>query len=320
MTAIGPISLPVRTVTAPVLQGALRLGETFDTAYRGDRGKTAYDHSQAAHLELGTTSLKAFRGDYGNTAYLFALAVLNAEAKEYPDDEDDVLLFDNQDEGVMKKVKLKKIRGQVGDVGAVTDHATLTIGTGDSAIVYQAVAPGTEGQAISVQHADIYKYAATTLQRYDDKLVITPGIPAMKTSGTTPAIPDCQPVRYGSGIIFASDSAANINSGANRAVYYNNGTKWYVWKWNASSELEYSAEIASTADRPDFLSGETWDVTCGENQPVIVSDPPGIWTSPFKAKDIVAAIRLLYPTWIIATYSGTGDGLIEVKEETNLLL
>lgn len=29
--------------------GALELGETPTTAYRGDRGKTAYDHSQVTH-------------------------------------------------------------------------------------------------------------------------------------------------------------------------------------------------------------------------------------------------------------------------------
>ena len=29
--------------------GGLTLGETSLTAYRGDRGKTAYDHSQTAH-------------------------------------------------------------------------------------------------------------------------------------------------------------------------------------------------------------------------------------------------------------------------------
>ena len=29
--------------------GGLQLGETSSTAYRGDRGKTAYDHSQVAH-------------------------------------------------------------------------------------------------------------------------------------------------------------------------------------------------------------------------------------------------------------------------------
>ena len=34
-------------ITGPA--GGLALGETSETAYRGDRGKTAYDHSQAAH-------------------------------------------------------------------------------------------------------------------------------------------------------------------------------------------------------------------------------------------------------------------------------
>ena len=33
----------------PAVEDALVLGETSTTAYRGDRGKTAYDHSQAAH-------------------------------------------------------------------------------------------------------------------------------------------------------------------------------------------------------------------------------------------------------------------------------
>jgi hypothetical protein len=88
----------------------LELGETNTTAYRGDRGKTAYDHSQAAHapsdannyvhpanhppsiitqdannrfvtdtekttwngksnLALGETSVTAYRGDRGKTAY-----------------------------------------------------------------------------------------------------------------------------------------------------------------------------------------------------------------------------------------------------------
>jgi len=90
----------------------LELGETFSNAYRGDRGKTAYDHSQAAHapsdannyvhpanhpasvitqdannrfvsdtekttwnskgssnLALGETSVTAHRGDQGKSAY-----------------------------------------------------------------------------------------------------------------------------------------------------------------------------------------------------------------------------------------------------------
>jgi len=52
-----------------VAEGAVTLGETEETAYRGDRGKTAYDHSQSAHLQLGATSTTAYRGDRGTTAY-----------------------------------------------------------------------------------------------------------------------------------------------------------------------------------------------------------------------------------------------------------
>ena len=47
----------------------LELGETEDTAYRGDRGKLAYDHSRSAHLDLGETSKTAYRGDRGKIAY-----------------------------------------------------------------------------------------------------------------------------------------------------------------------------------------------------------------------------------------------------------
>lgn len=75
----------------PVPTKGLGLGETQDTAYRGDRGKIAYDHSQSAHapvnayskeqadsklqairdeaLKLGTTSETAYRGDHGLLAY-----------------------------------------------------------------------------------------------------------------------------------------------------------------------------------------------------------------------------------------------------------
>lgn len=52
-----------------ITAGGVTLGETSDTAYRGDRGKIAYDHSQSAHLILGQTSTTAYRGDLGKIAY-----------------------------------------------------------------------------------------------------------------------------------------------------------------------------------------------------------------------------------------------------------
>lgn len=51
-------------------ESTLILGETQSTAYRGDRGKIAYDHSQSAHLQLGILDTTAYRGDYGHLAYI----------------------------------------------------------------------------------------------------------------------------------------------------------------------------------------------------------------------------------------------------------
>ena len=41
------------------IASSLALGETESTAYRGDRGKTAYDHSQAAHARADATKVTA---------------------------------------------------------------------------------------------------------------------------------------------------------------------------------------------------------------------------------------------------------------------
>lgn len=57
-----------------VVSASLDLGETSTTAYRGDRGKTAYDHSQSPHLALGETSDAAHRGDHGKRAYEHSLS------------------------------------------------------------------------------------------------------------------------------------------------------------------------------------------------------------------------------------------------------
>lgn len=79
-----------KTLLYPAEKG-LALGEASDTAYRGDRGKIAYDHSQSPHapsnayskesmdtivdgirkgmLTLGETSSTAYRGDRGKLAY-----------------------------------------------------------------------------------------------------------------------------------------------------------------------------------------------------------------------------------------------------------
>lgn len=47
--------------------GSLELGETSTTAYRGDRGKIAYDHSQVAHAPSDAPTNASFTGHTGNT-------------------------------------------------------------------------------------------------------------------------------------------------------------------------------------------------------------------------------------------------------------
>jgi hypothetical protein len=46
-----------------VLDPSLALGETSTTAYRGDRGKTAYDHSQVAHAPSNAVTLSTVKAD-----------------------------------------------------------------------------------------------------------------------------------------------------------------------------------------------------------------------------------------------------------------
>lgn len=48
--------------------GGLALGETSSTAYRGDRGKTAYDHSQTTGNPHGTTAADVGLGNVPNVA------------------------------------------------------------------------------------------------------------------------------------------------------------------------------------------------------------------------------------------------------------
>lgn len=47
---------------------SLALGETSGTAYRGDRGKTAYDHSQSAGNPHGTSKADVGLGNVDNTS------------------------------------------------------------------------------------------------------------------------------------------------------------------------------------------------------------------------------------------------------------
>lgn len=62
----------------------LALGETSSTAYRGDRGKIAYDHSQSAHQSIlngtGFVKVSGTTVSYDNSTYLTAITKSQVEA------------------------------------------------------------------------------------------------------------------------------------------------------------------------------------------------------------------------------------------------
>ena len=74
-TVLGRDSVTGKAVEIPTSSfggggSSLALGETSSTAYRGDRGKIAYDHSQATGNPHGTTKADIGLGNVENTSDL----------------------------------------------------------------------------------------------------------------------------------------------------------------------------------------------------------------------------------------------------------
>lgn len=112
----------------PVAEKGLALGESSDTAFRGDYGKVAYDHALSKHaptnayskevmdtiiknitdnmLKLGTTSLTAYRGDHGLIAYNHARSK-HASPDLYTNDQIDEMLVN------LKKEIIEEINSDV---------------------------------------------------------------------------------------------------------------------------------------------------------------------------------------------------------------
>ena len=74
----------------------LALGETSSTAYRGDRGKTAYDHSQTAHAPSNADNTQA--------------AIVAASSKTTPVDADTLALIDSEAGGALKELLWSRVK------------------------------------------------------------------------------------------------------------------------------------------------------------------------------------------------------------------
>ena len=75
---------------------SLAIGETSSTAYRGDRGKTAYDHSQTAHAPSNADNTQA--------------AIVAASSKATPVDADTLALIDSEAGSALKELLWSSVK------------------------------------------------------------------------------------------------------------------------------------------------------------------------------------------------------------------
>lgn len=206
-----------------------------------------------------------------------------------------------------------KVAGPV-TVGA---YASLTVGTGDSAITYIARAIGTGGNAVSVTHASAAATHLTEVAAASSDVNVTPGTKArMIISGTTPSV-DTE-VFYtadyssiGAGYLFTSDGINVRLSGSLRTTLYYTGTTWYLIHRNISGTVDYEANKISANTTPEGLTG--WTVTTGSGSPTIAA-------AASNANQVCAAI-IATPT-VLALLTGfpggKGTGAVGTASHTHL--
>jgi len=152
----------------------LTLGETETTAYRGDRGKTAYDHSQSAHApsnaqENVIESIKRNGVDLVvtnksvNIQVPYNLDDINdvdlTKTKATPVDNDYVLLQDSADSSIWKRLSWSNIKTTL-----KTYFDTFYVASYGSGVAGEALTVTAKGYATVMQKSDglIYMANATT--------------------------------------------------------------------------------------------------------------------------------------------------------------
>lgn len=84
--------------TFVVISDTLALGETSTTAYRGDRGKTAYEHSQSAHARSDATKVEASATN-GNVV----IDGVETQVYKHPDNHDDRYYTESEIDAKLKE-------------------------------------------------------------------------------------------------------------------------------------------------------------------------------------------------------------------------
>lgn len=150
----------VTNQTYTQIKGDLALGETSTTAYRGDRGKTAYDHSQTAHARTDATKVEASTTN-GN------IKINGTETTVYT--------LPSSDPYTSARTPSSHSHGNIANGGTLTDTAAAAAGN-DYVVIRDAsdnkiqtsTIKGTEvADAVSKKHEHSTLTLSTTAQAYD---------------------------------------------------------------------------------------------------------------------------------------------------------
>lgn len=158
------------------LGGALQLGETSTTAYRGDRGKTAYDHSQITdgrnphnttadnvNLKVPISALSGSKLDVESTLYgLYNKSYLTDDTTETTIDDADYVPFYDTSASAKKKISWSNIKsvlktyfdGIYATITNLNKKADLT----DLSPAFDDTATYAIGDYVTYTDGDIYRF------------------------------------------------------------------------------------------------------------------------------------------------------------------
>ena len=209
-----------------------------------------------------------------------------------PQDDDELLLLDKTtDPPTVTKLKYSQLLG-----GSSTKHASLTVGTGDAAITYEAVLDGVAGTAVSIiQNSADPDEAKIAVSIVGKKLIVTPGY------------------RYGISVSECGTSYAN-------GMYYYFGIVEGHPSWRGYGRIEwspvgyanyvmysYNGIILYTHSGTDDPTTGAWHVASPGLAPIPIMDFSGGSTS----KQVAAAANTYQDATrvklALVTYGGDGS-------------
>lgn len=145
----------------------------------------------------------------------------------------------------------------------------------DNSFTLTAVETGAGGNNISGQIASSAASHLTAVAVSGNAITVTPGTKArMTVSGTTPAVAAtllwaADYAGVSGGQLYTSDGVNNYGGGANRTALYRDATTWYLWHWDDSNNMDYTATKVSSNTTPEGLT--SWTVTLGSGSPTIAA-------------------------------------------------